>query len=104
MPGFQLYFLLLDSYIKNLNNMNKNIKGIEITPLKIISDDRGSVMHMLRNDNKIWHSKNTSYKPKGYIGFLGKQKNRIEKNIKFGEQSYTFNNIEKFKDFYFLYD
>ena len=58
----------------------------------------------MRNDNKIWHSKNTSYKPKGYIGFLGKQKNRIEKNIKFGEQSYTFNNIEKFKDFYFLYD
>ena len=54
MPGFQLYFLLLDSYIKNLNNMNKNIKGIEITPLKIISDDRGSVMHMLRNDNKIF--------------------------------------------------
>ena len=33
--------------------MGKNIKGIIVTPLKIISDDRGSVMHMLRSDSKI---------------------------------------------------
>ena len=29
-----------------------NINGIKITPLKIISDHRGSVMHMLRNDSQ----------------------------------------------------
>ncbi len=34
--------------------MGKNIKGIVVTPLKIISDDRGSVMHMLRSDSKIF--------------------------------------------------
>jgi dTDP-4-dehydrorhamnose 3,5-epimerase len=32
------------------------IKDIKITPLKIISDDRGSVMHMLRNDSPIFKS------------------------------------------------
>ena len=32
--------------------MIKNIEGIKITPLKIISDHRGSVMHMLRNDSE----------------------------------------------------
>ena len=32
--------------------MNKNIEGIKISPLKIISDHRGSVMHMLRNDSE----------------------------------------------------
>ena len=32
--------------------MKKNIEGVIVTPLKIISDDRGSVMHMLRNDSK----------------------------------------------------
>tara|TARA_B100001057_G_scaffold43302_1_gene38706 strand:- start:776 stop:1219 length:444 start_codon:yes stop_codon:yes gene_type:complete len=34
--------------------MSKNIEGVKITPLKIISDHRGSVMHMLRNDSKIF--------------------------------------------------
>ena len=34
--------------------MNDNIEGIEITELKIISDHRGSVMHMLRNDSKVF--------------------------------------------------
>ena len=34
--------------------MKNNIEGIKITPLKIISDDRGSVMHMLRNDSKVF--------------------------------------------------
>ena len=34
--------------------MNKDIKDIKITPLKIISDDRGSVMHMMRNDSKVF--------------------------------------------------
>ena len=36
--------------------MKKNIEGVIVTPLKIISDDRGSVMHMLRNDNPIFNS------------------------------------------------
>lgn len=34
--------------------MKKNIEGVEITPLKIISDNRGSVMHMMRNDSKVF--------------------------------------------------
>ena len=34
--------------------MTETIEGIKISPLKIISDDRGSVMHMLRNDNKVF--------------------------------------------------
>ena len=29
------------------------IEGVKITPLKIISDDRGSVMHMMRSDSPI---------------------------------------------------
>ncbi len=32
--------------------MTKNIEGIKISQLKIISDHRGSVMHMLRNDSE----------------------------------------------------
>ena len=32
------------------------IHDVKITPLKIISDDRGKVMHMLRNDNPIFNS------------------------------------------------
>ena len=28
------------------------IEGIKVTPLKQIGDDRGKVMHMLRNDSK----------------------------------------------------
>lgn len=32
------------------------IDGIIITPLKIIPDNRGRVMHMLRNDSKIFKS------------------------------------------------
>ena len=34
--------------------MKKNIEGVIVTPLKIISDDRGSVMHMLRNDSEVF--------------------------------------------------
>ena len=34
--------------------MKKNIEGVKITSLKIISDDRGSVMHMMRNDSKVF--------------------------------------------------
>lgn len=29
-----------------------NIEGVIVTPLKIISDDRGAVLHMLRNDSE----------------------------------------------------
>ena len=32
------------------------MQGIKLTPLKIISDDRGSVMHMLRSDSSIFKS------------------------------------------------
>jgi dTDP-4-dehydrorhamnose 3,5-epimerase len=32
--------------------MTKNIEGIKISPLKIISDHRGSVMHMIRIDSE----------------------------------------------------
>lgn len=34
--------------------MNSNIEGVKITSLKIISDNRGSVMHMLRSDSPIF--------------------------------------------------
>ena len=34
--------------------MTPNIDGIKITPLKIIADNRGKVMHMLRSDNKVF--------------------------------------------------
>ena len=34
----------------------KNISGVIITPLKIISDERGSVMHMLRSDSPVFKS------------------------------------------------
>ena len=30
----------------------KNIKGVEIIEKKIISDDRGKILHMLRNDDE----------------------------------------------------
>ena len=33
---------------------NPRINGIKIYPLKKISDDRGSVMHMLRNDSEYF--------------------------------------------------
>ena len=54
MHGFQLFFLVLGQlkkFLKKKKFMNENIKGIKITPLKIISDNRGSVMHMLRSDS-----------------------------------------------------
>ena len=34
----------------------KKIDGVIITPLKIIKDNRGSVMHMLRSDHQIFKS------------------------------------------------
>ena len=30
------------------------IEGIQITPLKEIKDERGSVMHMIRSDSKVF--------------------------------------------------
>tara|TARA_Y200000002_G_C22560107_1_gene612099 strand:+ start:246 stop:695 length:450 start_codon:yes stop_codon:yes gene_type:complete len=51
--------------------MNNNIKGIKITPLKIISDHRGSVMHMLRSDSKV-------FKKFGEIYFSTVTKNGIK--------------------------
>ena len=32
------------------------IEGVKISKLKIISDDRGKVMHMLRNDSQVFKS------------------------------------------------
>ena len=32
------------------------IEGVEITPLKKIDDVRGSVLHMMRKDTKIFRS------------------------------------------------
>ena len=34
--------------------MTENIHGVKITPLKSISDHRGSVMHMMRKDNIVF--------------------------------------------------
>lgn len=51
--------------------MNKEIKDIIITPLRIIADDRGSVMHMLRSDSKI-------FKNFGEIYFSTIHKNKIK--------------------------
>ena len=34
--------------------MKTEINGVKITPLKIISDNRGSVMHMLRSDSQVF--------------------------------------------------
>jgi hypothetical protein len=57
----------------------------------------------MRKGNKIWHSKNNTFKPKGYIGKI--DENKIIKNtISYGQNSFTFNNIKKFKNFYFLYN
>ena len=33
-----------------------DIEGVTISKLKIIRDERGSVMHMLRNDSQIFKS------------------------------------------------
>ncbi len=57
----------------------------------------------LRQPDKIWSQKNTSYKPVGYIGKIDKDEN-IQKTIRYGKNSITFNNIKKFKNFYFLYN
>ena len=40
-------------FLKNLNLM---IDGVKITSLKIISDNRGSVMHMMRKDSPVYKS------------------------------------------------
>jgi dTDP-4-dehydrorhamnose 3,5-epimerase len=34
--------------------MESKIEGVKITPLKIISDNRGKVMHMLRSDSQVF--------------------------------------------------
>ncbi len=36
----------------NTDNNGNTIQGVILTPLRIISDDRGSVMHMIRSDSK----------------------------------------------------
>jgi len=36
--------------------VNNSIKEVIITPLKKIEDDRGKIMHMMRNDSKLFKS------------------------------------------------
>lgn len=57
----------------------------------------------IRAKDKIWHSKNNEFKPRGYIGKIEEHK-IIKKTISYGQNTHTFSNIKKFKDFYFLYD
>ena len=46
--------------LKQYENLTKNIKimieGVKITKLKQIVDERGKVMHMLRNDSEVFQS------------------------------------------------
>ena len=46
--------------LKQYGNLTKNIKimieGVKITKLKQIVDERGKVMHMLRNDSEAFQS------------------------------------------------
>jgi len=37
-----------------MDNKKKMIEGVIITPLKQIEDENGKVMHMLRNDSKVF--------------------------------------------------
>jgi len=57
----------------------------------------------MRTKDKIWHSKNNEFKPRGYIGKIEEHK-IIKKTISYGQNTHTFSNIKKFKNFYFLYD
>ncbi len=58
---------------------------------------------MRTTKDKIWHSKNNVFKPRGYIGKIDEDK-IIKKTINYGQNTHTFSNIKKFKDFYFLYN
>jgi hypothetical protein len=58
---------------------------------------------MRTTKDKIWHSKNNVFKPRGYIGKIEEHK-IIKKTISYGQNTHTFSNIKKFKDFYFLYN
>ena len=46
------------------------IHDIKITPLKILSDDRGKVMHMLRNDSKVFEKFGEIYFSTIYCGSI----------------------------------
>ena len=72
--AFRLFFLLLELLGNLLNiklKMNENIAGIKITQLRIISDERGSVMHMLRKDSEV-------FEKFGEIYFSTVAKNKIK--------------------------
>jgi hypothetical protein len=58
---------------------------------------------MRTTKDKIWHSKNNVFKPRGYIGKIEEHK-IIKKTISYGQNTHTFSNTKKFKDFYFLYN
>ena len=54
------------------------IDGVVISPLKVISDERGKVMHMLRSDQSVfkkfddWSEKNATLKIEACLGFVKK--------------------------------
>ena len=62
--GYQYFILFSEKLVQYLDQNDKRIfkqffknfmiNDVKITELKIISDARGKVMHMLRNDNKIF--------------------------------------------------
>jgi len=46
------------------------IQGVEITPLKKVSDERGSIMHMLRNDSKVFKKFGEIYFSTTYSNYI----------------------------------
>ena len=46
------------------------IEGVKITPLKIISDERGAIFHMLRSDDPIFEKFGEIYFSKVYPGVV----------------------------------
>lgn len=51
-------------------NLNFMIDGVIITPLKKISDERGSVMHMLKNTDQVFKSFGEIYFSSVYPGVI----------------------------------
>ncbi|MGC8622027.1 MAG: dTDP-4-dehydrorhamnose 3,5-epimerase family protein [Caldisphaera sp.] len=46
------------------------IEGVKITPLKIIPDERGTILHMLRDDDKVFERFGEIYFSKVYPGVV----------------------------------
>jgi hypothetical protein len=71
--------------------------------LSFFEDTNIYLDNKMRAKDKIWHFKNNEFKPRGYIGKI-EEHNIIKKTINYGQNTHTFSNIKKFKDFYFLYN